>query len=583
MDLREALERNTVDELKRMLAVLPCAKCTPLPKRKGELINRLIAIFSSKESVSQCIDALDMLSRRVLAEAAYADDGYLDTHMIQAKYGTLPKLTKESDRHFGWNQDKTLLGTFFADYCLPRDVQPIIKSLLSKPSPFCIQASQAIPVDLKQHRSEHVAIHELHALLALFSNDKLKVTDKTKSPTGHTIKAIDHVLVHGDFYSAEDQKACRAWEPKVAAIRAFAWTYLLRAAKLIKIVGCRIEVTTKGKKAHQSAPAEVLKSLWDAWVQTNILDEFSRISIIKGQKRAKKLFTAPHSRRTVIETVLTHLTPHEWFRVDDISDYMRANQYYFNVVSADPWQLYIVDSEHGSLGYDGYHGWHLMQLRYMLCVLFEYAATLGLIDIAYASPIHARKDYDQWGTDDFRFLSQYDGLHAIKINALGAYVLGINDHYQPDSIKLDININTHGIVHIDADYIPVDLAIVLQHYAVSQGDHQWQFSKASLSTGYETQGNFTALHNSCEQYDLHLPTAIKNSIREIEQNSKKVRFKERFFMFECQTEAVADQLLQINAIKKYAVKAGQNLLAIPEKKQAVFIAALKQQGIILNV
>ena len=38
-------------------------------------------------------------------------------------------------------------------------------------------------------------------------------------------------------------------------------------------------------------------------------------------------------------------------------------------------------------------GWEILQARYALCVLFEYAATLGLIDVAYVPPADAREDF----------------------------------------------------------------------------------------------------------------------------------------------------------------------------------------------
>jgi hypothetical protein len=78
---------------------------------------------------------------------------------------------------------------------------------------------------------------------------------------------------------------------------------------------------------------------------------------------------------------------------------------------ARSWDLYISDAHYGSLGYEGYHDWEILQGRYILCLLFEYAATLGIVDVAYDSPVNARDDYDKlWGTDELWFLSRYDGL-----------------------------------------------------------------------------------------------------------------------------------------------------------------------------
>ena len=88
------------------------------------------------------------------------------------------------------------------------------------------------------------------------------------------------------------------------------------------------------------------------------------------------------------------------------------------------WRLYVIDSYYGSLGYAGPRAWDLVEGRYALCVLFEYAATLGLIDVAYTDPRGARDDYRAlWGADQLSCLSRYDGLAAVRVNELGAAVL----------------------------------------------------------------------------------------------------------------------------------------------------------------
>jgi DNA-binding IclR family transcriptional regulator len=57
-------------------------------------------------------------------------------------------------------------------------------------------------------------------------------------------------------------------------------------------------------------------------------------------------------------------------------------------------------------------------------VLFECAATLGVIDVAYTDPAGARDDYRSlWGGDRRSRLSRYDGLLAVRVNELGAAVL----------------------------------------------------------------------------------------------------------------------------------------------------------------
>ncbi len=67
----------------------------------------------------------------------------------------------------------------------------------------------------------------------------------------------------------------------------------------------------------------------------------------------------------------------------------------------------------------------------MLCFLFEYAATLGLIDVAYIRPEHAEIDFDDYAnTGSIEFLSRYDGLKYFRINPSGAYCLGLTNVYE---------------------------------------------------------------------------------------------------------------------------------------------------------
>lgn len=77
----------------------------------------------------------------------------------------------------------------------------------------------------------------------------------------------------------------------------------------------------------------------------------------------------------------------------------------------------------------------MVQGRYVLCLLLEYAAPLGLFDVAYRAPERARDDFGLlWGSGEVAALSRYDGLHAFRITGLGADCLGgTATHTRPDS------------------------------------------------------------------------------------------------------------------------------------------------------
>ena len=128
----------------------------------------------------------------------------------------------------------------------------------------------------------------------------------------------------------------------------------------------------------------------------------------------------------------------EWIDFNEFSRFMRASDFDFEITS-DPWTLYVSEAHYGSLGYNGFHGWNILQDRYLKCIFMEYLTTLGMVDIAYVHPADAPSDFgDLWGTDELYYLSRYDGLLKFRITPLGAYCLASAKEYQSPEFE-DIN------------------------------------------------------------------------------------------------------------------------------------------------
>ena len=79
----------------------------------------------------------------------------------------------------------------------------------------------------------------------------------------------------------------------------------------------------------------------------------------------------------------------------------------------------------------------MLQGRYTLAVLWEYAGTLGLFDLGYTEPEGVRTA-DLPDYLDYYFegaLSRYDGLLAVRLNPLGAYATGRSDSFRPSPLR----------------------------------------------------------------------------------------------------------------------------------------------------
>lgn len=260
------------------------------------------------------------------------------------------------------------------------------------------------------------ALSNLIAVLELAADGQVRCSAATRRPLAATVRLVEDVLVAGDYYDRRDEG-----EP----IAAFAWPMLLQAGGLGRMAGPLLELTPRGEAVLARPSYQALGTLWERWRRSVSQDELSRIEAIRCQRRTGTL-TAPARRRAALADGLAALAPGVWVEVGALFAVLRAQPAPL-AVAASPltrWRLYLGDPRRGSLGPAGATAWNILEGRYALCALFEYAATLGVVDVAYTAARGARDDYrGLWGAEGYDNLSRYDGLAAVRVNELGAAIL----------------------------------------------------------------------------------------------------------------------------------------------------------------
>jgi hypothetical protein len=267
------------------------------------------------------------------------------------------------------------------------------------------------------------ALSNLVAVLELASDRQLRCTAAARRPFAATVRLVEDALVAGDYYDAARDEAGLAGggEP----IAAFAWPMLLQAGGLARLAGTSLELTPRGEAVLARPSYQALGALWDRWLKSVSQDELSRIEAIRGQRKTATL-TVTAGRRAAVAAGLAALEPGAWIEVDALFLILQAQPAPLAVARSPlaRWALYLADPSRGSLGPAGWKAWNVLEGRYALCVLFEYVATLGVVDVAYTGPRGARDDYRElWGADRYDSLSRYDGLAAVRVNELGAAIL----------------------------------------------------------------------------------------------------------------------------------------------------------------
>jgi hypothetical protein len=575
--LNEVLPRLTVDQLKSLMRWLPDASPTG---RKDLLVGAILRSLAG-DGLRALWDRLDDIQRMAVAETAYALDGLFDGNRFRAKYGRLPDFTvKENGRRYSYYGPPTALGLFLYHqdgcYSLPDDLRERLIAFVPEPEPVRLSTIETLPDEIGEDRltvryTERDAMVDLSVLLRLTDQGKIQVSDKTSLPGAATLRLLTESLAGGDFYADKPKQDQRGQE--IGPIKAFSWPLILQAAGLAQRNGSKLALSTAGRKALASSQASVLGAIWNKWLKSSLFDEFSRVDVIKGQKSKGRVMTAVAPRRAAINEILRLCPVGAWIDVDDFSRFMQATGHTFDV-SHNPWKLYISDQQYGSLGHDGYHSWEILQLRYLLCVLFEYAAALGIIDVAYIEPTEARNDFDDlWGTDDLEFLSRYDGLIYFRVTPLGAWCLGSVEDYTPAPIQPSVRLSVLPSLQVNVvgGNLSTEESLTLDTWAVESTDKSWRLDRQKAVGAIEKGRDIAELRAFLQaREDQPLPETVESFIQTTGKQGKALKISGTALLIDCENAEIAATIATHKETASLCIRAGDRQLVVRLENEEKF-------------
>jgi len=599
--IQQALEAKTVDELKKLCVLLSLdQKLT----RKADLVTAILQQIEEAK-IQKIWQQLDELQKAAIAEVVHSSGNNYNADAFVAKYGQEPIFGTGDRYSYSSRYQPSLLCLFFYQGVMPSDLKQTLKAFVSKPKAtrlnevgdtisdmFLVRHQrywndQEYEVTLTVCEMEQVAQKDLLSVLRLIQSGKVSVSDKTSLPSGATVKAIATILLGGDFYDDQQRKVEAQYqytspEDDISGIKAFAWTALLQVGNMAELSGKKLVLTKAGLKALQEPPAKTLQTLWKRWLKNTTFDEFRRIDEIKGQTgKGARGMTAVAGRREVIANALSECSVGKWLQFSDFSKYMVATGHLFEV-TRDPYELYICELGYGNLGYSGSHDWNILQERYMRCLLFEYAATLGLIDVGYVDPGVAWRDFgDLWGTDDLHFLSRYDGLIYFRLTSLGAYCLGLTEQYQPKEIANSQTLRVLPNLEIVAlgSSLNIADALVLDLYAQRISDQIWRLDLERLLTAIEDGHQVAELKQVLEQNSSEpLPEAVQDFLNMASEKASSLRDLGEAKLIECTSSHLATLIANDPLTKKYCQLVGSRALVVLTIHEGRFRKALRQIG-----
>ncbi len=598
--LAKALASLSNDDLRVMVNWLSVPK--PRPTRKADMVAAIESRLAGA-SLRRLWDDLDEVQRLAVSEALHDAEGF-EADRFEAKYdafpagfarlGTRGALPLRFFLHFdGGHVGRTPF--------VPPDLATRLHAFVRPPPEAEIASDADLPeavdrerrgfvpagaepgfdrVELVRRDMERAAQRDLVAVLRLIDVGRVAVSARTRRASAAAAETIAGELDGGDFYDLAEKR--ERWERVVGPVRAFAWPLLVQAGKLAELRGSKLALTQRGHAALGAPAAETLRHLWQRWIGNGLLDEFNRIDAIKGQHRGKgrRAMTAAPARRPVVAEALARCPPGRWVRFDEFSRFMQAASFEFGI-TRDPWSLYLFDPQYDSLGHDGFHGWDILQGRYLLCVLFEYAATLGLIDVAYIHPKGARLDFTGLpGSDELAWLSRYDGLRHFRLNPLGAYCLGLADTYEPGTPAERSSLTVFPDLRVcTGETLSADERLMLETFADAEAEGVWRLARdrtlAAIERGHGADELRAFLAARDEQ---PLPETVEGFLRNVERGARALRARGPALLIECADDDVAARIAGDELAAKLCMRAGKKHLVVPAKSEAAFRKAVRDLG-----
>ena len=604
----EGLTFRTVDDLKKLLRLLPIHK---KPTRKAELVSA-IATYLTGPGLEKCWQDLDQLQQAAVAEAVYVTGGIYQPEQFRAKYGKSPEWGSRGGSFYSYNQPAAKLDLFFYSLStystgniIPEDMQARLRTFVQEPEPLTLQSSEQSPQTMQIERRyfdyelrkpirtqeemsvaccemERAAQQDLLAILRFVHLGKVAVSDKTLMPTKATVAAIAPLLQGGDYYTEADAQPDNNYQQPIGAIKPFAWPMILQGAGLVALDGKKLQLTASGQKALNADPAKTIKAIWKKWLKTRVLDELRRVDAIKGQTgKGKRGLTALDKRRHVIAQGLADCPVGQWVRFDDLKRYMIASYQTFEV-SRHPENLYISESGYGHL-YDAGGSWSLLETAYMRCLLFEYAATLGLLDVAYINPYDAPRDdwSNFWGTDNLSFLSRYDGLLAIRLTPLGAFCLGFEATYEAAAITTETTLRVLPNLDIVMTGQPLNPGekLMMETFTLKTSDAVWKLDRDAVLKAAAEGRSVKEFQDFLIQTSAHeLPETVKLFFRDCLSRSDSLQDQGLARLIECADAALATLIAHDSRTKKYCQLAGDRCLVVPIEHETRFRNGLRKLG-----
>lgn len=524
--------------------------------RKANLISVLDNYLSDEKNLAKIWNRLKPVEKELLEEFIRSQGSidFDDIRAILVKYHLpSPEYYRFSDV-FEQNSSARL---FFIGRGIPK---PIYKVLMKFVQPLEVKYTILKESDIKKknknNEMEIIAVgrsfeKDCINYIKLVNNTKLRTTKNSGLPTKASMIKINEVLENKesliDAFSLENYRVIEQTQRIYGLSQLLLHACILEEADGVLYIGWQAEDFLRLNHAGKC------RMLLQDYLGAVEIFELDRIRSIKVRTDSRPILT--QARKTVLKYLST-CPVNNWIEFSELLRFIKQNDRKFLTSVVGEIEVYNDYERYYS---SGEHSWNEVEGSFVQVILLEYLSTIGIVDLM------VEEDCDDYGE------KEYYSINYLRLTALGAYVLGVFDHYEEPAKEVE-----HSGIIIQPNYEVIVAsggmrevhALFLDRFAekVSEGEvNVYKLTFKAVANALDQGIPVQELIDYFQKFTVNpLPENVLLTLQEWKRDSKKIRIR-TVTILEIDDQYLLEELKSYKTIRQHICNDLPYVLEIDQK------------------
>jgi len=538
------------DSLSHLLKI---AGLRAVSTRKADLISALDHYLSDERNIVKIWNGLKPAEKELLEEYVRCR-GSIDYDDIRA---ILVKYNLPLRKYYGFTdffEQNSSARLFFIGQGMPKPIYDVLVKLIRPLElKYTILSESALNKNKKLQKIAVGKSFEKDCInyIKLVNNTKLRTAKSSGLPTKAAMIKINEVLVNKesliDAFSLEDYRVIEQ------TLRIYGLSQLLLHACILEDADGVLTIGWQANDFLRLNHAGKCRMLLHDYLEADGIFELDRIRAIKVRTDFQPKLT---QARKVVLKYLGACPVNSWIALSELLRFIRKNDRKFLTGLVGEIETYNDYERYYS---SGNHSWNEVEGSFVQVVLLEYLSIIGIVDLM------VREDSDDYGE------KVYYSVNYLRLTPLGAYVLGVFDHYEEPEKEMEFSgilIQPNYEVVVAAGGMQEVHTLFLDRFAekVSEGVvNVYKLSFKAVAIALDQGIPVQELIDYFLEFSVNpLPENVLLTLQEWERDSKKIRIR-TVTILEMEDQYLLEELKSYKTIRNHIRNDLSYVLEIDEK------------------